>query len=100
MARAWPSWVSIALGGLLLALGLYLGYARSYADYAGMTVAGALLLALGLHALQASYDMWCADCDWDDCACDHCGDCSGGDCCGNCACAEKGGGHGGHDGHN
>ncbi|MEA3189561.1 MAG: hypothetical protein QOD77_143 [Thermoplasmata archaeon] len=88
MAYSWPSWVSISLGAVLLAIGVALGYSHpEHALVGPMAVAGAVLLGLGLHALQASYDAWCADC-WDDCGCDHCGDCAEGDCCGACACAE------------
>lgn len=97
--RSWPSWVATVLGALLLIVGLWMGYgARDYPAYAPLTLAGAVLLGLGLHALQGTYDAWCATCDWDGCGCDHCAGCAEGDCCGHCGCDDMET-HEGHEGH-
>jgi len=65
-----------------------------------MVVAGGLLLAAGLHALQAA---WSSCCDWyGGCDCEHCEGCKGGDCCGQCGCYDepkRPGESKGHEGH-
>ncbi|HEX2066180.1 MAG TPA: hypothetical protein VHI93_05140 [Candidatus Thermoplasmatota archaeon] len=75
--RSWPSWVAIGLGAPLLAAGLFLA---NEAGVPPLLLPGAILLAAGLHSLQAGYDTWCG--------CDGCQDgCSG---CGEaCACGEE-----------
>ncbi|MFO1534526.1 MAG: hypothetical protein ABR586_02560 [Thermoplasmatota archaeon] len=95
--RSWPSWASVALGALLTILGLWESTRPTTlaggmaASWGWLLLAGAVLLAAGLHSLQASYDSWCdcASCS-DGCGC--CGDnCSCGDCA---SCGPQGAGNG------
>jgi hypothetical protein len=100
--RSWPSWLAVLLGAVALVVGLVLNFttsvtsadaARWFSLVGPFLLGGAILLAAGLHALQASCDSWCG---CDDCmgGCDCCGD----DCaCGDCAACK--GGHAGHEGH-
>lgn len=133
MRWSWPSWVAITLGALALIVGLvHAGMSATGSAFqmnmvngwGFMFLSGALLLAAGLHSLQASYDSWCGDggygcgCCGDDCSCgdcsdcrggsgcgcEHCGACANGDCCGSCGCegmrgGHEGHGHEGHEGH-
>ncbi|MEA3202547.1 MAG: hypothetical protein QOI63_213 [Thermoplasmata archaeon] len=102
--RSWPSWLAVLLGAVAFLLGLFLNFnasvssvndARWFSLVAPLLIGGTILLAAGLHALQATYDSWCG---CDDCmgGCDCCGD----DCaCGDCGSCGKGeaNGHEGHD---
>lgn len=100
--RSWPSWLATFLGALALLLGIVLDLngsvssaasARWFALATPLLIGGFVLLAAGLHALQATYDSWCdcgscmgsCGCCGDDCNCGDCGECSDGD-----------GGEGGH----
>jgi hypothetical protein len=96
--RPWPSWLAVFLGAAAFVLGLILDFAvsftsassgRWYALVGPFLLGGSVLLAAGLHSLQASYDAWCdcADCAGAGCGCNHCEDCVDGDCCGECSCA-------------
>lgn len=82
--RSWPSWLATVLGALLTAFGLFRAFQAPAAGgeaWGWLLLSGALLLAAGLHSLQATYDAWCGDDCRDGCSC--CGDgCS----CGDCAC--------------
>lgn len=86
--RSWPSWLAVALGALLAIIGLWestrpattMGSMMA-ASWGWLLLAGAILLAAGLHALQASMDAWC---DCSECA-DGCGCCGDGCACGDCA---------------
>lgn len=92
--RSWPSWLAIALGALLAIIGLWEStrpattMGNLMASWGWLLLAGAVLLAAGLHALQASLDSWC------DCAAcsDGCSCCGDGCACGDCgACGAKDG---------
>jgi hypothetical protein len=105
--RSWPSWLAVLLGAVALLLGIVFNMNANQGDvstYRYLTlvgpflIGGAVLLAAGLHALQASYDAWCgcADCSGG------CGCCDDGCTCGDCdACrgSGAGAGHDSHDGH-
>jgi hypothetical protein len=100
--RSWPSWLAIIFGTLLAIAGFWLTNGQRNTVYlSGLLLPGAILLAAGLHSLQATYDAWCGDCYGGGCGCDHCRGCSGGECCGNCGCGNMrgSGGHEGHEGH-
>jgi len=107
MRWSWPSWVAIVLGllAVLIAVAVYFaldptsGYGERMYGMAGpVFIGGAILLAAGLHSLQASYDSWCGDCGYGGgCGCDHCKECADGECCGHCGCEGMNGGHEGHD---
>lgn len=94
MRWTWPSWVAIGLGIVCFGFGLWHRSMDDATFGAGLVVAGALLLAGGLHSLQNAWSAWCDyDC-YGGCDCDHCEGCKGDDCCGKCECCQ--GGHGGH----
>jgi hypothetical protein len=97
-----PAWASI-VGGLIAIVGSVAMYwevrnGGALGPQAMMSsalfVGGSILLAAGLHAMQASMDAWCdcADCMGSACSCNHCEDCVDGECCGKCACSDDGGG--------
>ena len=102
--HSWPSWLAVGLGAVFVvaAFVVFNGLSVSVVSKNQLLVLplflmGAILLAAGLHALQASYDEWCgcADCMGEGgCGCNHCEECVDGDCCGNCECS-----HGGAEAH-
>lgn len=87
----WPSWLAILAGLLSFAAFVWCLVSPRHtatdgpALLIGTFVGGAILLAAGLHSLQASYDAWCGcadcasgcDCCGDGCACGDCGECGG-----------------------
>lgn len=104
--RSWPSWSAVLLGVVLIGSALLLLFNLHSENAAILTLvsafllSGAILLAAGLHSLQASYDSWCGDaCGYGGgCGCNHCEECVDGECCGDCGCTPQGGhGHEGHD---
>jgi hypothetical protein len=96
--RSWPSWLAIGLGAVFLVAGFLIFNALSITVASKnqllllpLFLAGGVLLAAGLHSLQATYDAWCG-----------CADCMGGgcDCCGDdCTCGDCESCKGGHEGH-
>lgn len=95
MHWTWPSWLAILLGVVAAAAGFATNFQTGAIPNLGpaLIIAGALLMAAGLHALQGA---WTACCGYDRCDCEHCGACSSGDCCGKCDCY---GGDSGEKGH-
>jgi hypothetical protein len=94
--RSWPSWLAIVLGGLMAIVALWsLFITKQSAVLPALLLPGSILLAAGLHSLQATYDSWCdcASCMGAGCECDHCGACAQGECCGKCDCMDGGDGH-------
>lgn len=97
--RSWPTYLALGIGTLGIAAGLYVFYTTNFNSAASIrasglsstfVLGGAIVLAAGLHSLQATFDSWCGGACADGCGC--CGD----DCsCGDCACC-KGEGHAGH----
>lgn len=89
--RHWPSALATALGAVAVLAGIGVFAANPTATATSvralslvlpLLLGGAVLLAAGLHALQASLDLWCGSGGGGCCCGDEraCGDCA---CCGD-----------------